>query len=247
MALFATLIAGIALAGVEAGDNQLELQKEEYEDPFVAARDTLLETIFDPKKIGLTSGFGSVVFDVQYLGDDFGLPVYALSFQWNPDLVCAQREGACEHNWRAVLHRAPPPPDRAIDDEFFRPRWRGGHIVGELVELMASDPGQDPISLVEDLEIERLVATSEGCVSVSDHVRSLSERRWISSEADFELKPGDNDTVPVYLHADRLSVTLRHTLGSTSVRDMVPEQDNVAGWALEFMAMLERCWEPLEQ
>jgi hypothetical protein len=237
-----------AIATGQDDEAELDLEAEaESDDRLLRARDALAETILNSASLTFDNAddnYGWNTLHAQYTGDDWAWPVYAFALQWRIDQIC--REGVCDHQWRALMNRAPAAPDADPTAANFRPRWRGMYTTGALELLMEQHPDAEIDELISLLPIEQVETNSDSCDGLIDHLGTFSEVIWLNDETITRLQLPDPDTDQIIfsLHADRMSIDFSSFRGSISSQHLVPETGNVAGWADEFVRLVEPCWQP---
>ncbi|MDG1417044.1 MAG: hypothetical protein P8P99_04525 [Maricaulis sp.] len=202
----------------------------------------LREQIFDPHQLFNESGFLGITVYIEARGDDFDWPVQSVAFRIQRNPRCG--EAVCANSWSARMNRAEPPPNSNTDDENFRPRRRGRHLVSAFYYLKGQEPESTADELLGQLPIEYLQASSADCPPVWEHLQTVAEQNWIEERDLHTIGNTAWETPYITLHADRYNIEIASIQSSSAAYDMVPRHGNIAGWAHELMTALENCWQP---
>lgn len=210
-------------------------QAQQSQPSVFDVRPMVIDVAFDP-----TAYFPSTyardrsVVRIVYTGDDYGWPVYAIAVAEG----CVDQEDrnndACATRLRARMVRSPAPAD------IQRPRQRGLHLLGLLVETGATNPISIRAAL-SDVGTEWLEADLRTCPGAVDGLRRLTEAGW-------PPPPPIDQTLVAYvsglaMHADLVRVEVQHYARRTTYEGWIAD-GSPAAWAVAFAEGLEPCWRP---
>jgi hypothetical protein len=223
-------MAVLAVLGVAPAAQAQQTQPSVFD-----IRPMVIAVAFDPTTYfpSIHAGDRSVV-RIVYTGDDYGWPVYAIAVAEG----CVDQEDrnsdACATRLRARMVRSPAPAD------IQRPRQRGLHLLGLLVETGATDPASIRATL-SDVGTEWLEADLRTCPGAVDALRRLTEAGW-------PPPPLIDQTVEAYvsglvMHADFVRVEVQHFARRTTYHGWIAD-GSPAAWAVAFAGGLEPCWRP---
>jgi hypothetical protein len=244
--LFSTLIWTSEPVDKVDKDSSSQEPNEASDNRLFIARNALAETALNPQHLPIDPDYDGNTLRAQYFGDDWGWPVYAFALEWKIDQVC--REDLCDHQWRALMNRAPAAPDADSSNANFRPRWRGSFTTRVLANLIGQNPSTPLTELIANLPIERVVANSHTCSGQINHLGALAETTWLNEEtiAQLRLPVDTSGRIVIMGHADTVNVEFEGRWGTITSRGLMPEPGNVAGWIDDLIDALEPCWQPRE-
>lgn len=166
---------------------------------------------------------------INYSGDDFGVPVYAIAIvkgcptdrPWRPD---------CLKTRTARMVRAPAPPD------ITRPRQRG-YLLLERIAKEGASTRVDLSARLDRAKLEWMEADIGQCPAAGDVLGQSGQLTWVPSQ----FYTTDPATPPdIVLHADTVEIRFSSSLKSTSYKGIIEGQP--AEWGVALAALLEPCW-----
>ncbi|WP_315764122.1 hypothetical protein [Sphingomonas sp. Y38-1Y] len=195
----------------------------------VEPQETIIKLAFDPARL-----FGNrshALVEIQYLGDDYAFPVYAIAIQRD----CVGKRGPnCQPTLIARMVRAPNA--KTVE----RPRWAGAAIVGRVKQAGAKTADQVALVL-DELELDWLEADLSSCPGAMAVVPDAERAEWVPPAV---TRPKAIRPIEMFLHFDKVTVSFagdytRKTTFSGRIADHLP-----SGWAIRLAAALEPCWRP---
>ncbi|MFN3816623.1 hypothetical protein [Brevundimonas sp.] len=171
---------------------------------------------------------------IVYTGDDYDWPVYAIAVA--EGCVDAEniREDDCASRLRARMVRAPAPADLT------RPRQRGTHLVGRLIERGATSPRQIQTAL-DEIGVEWVEADLRACPEALAALGRSANAVWVP-DAVANPVAGD-ELMALVLHADIVQVEVEQFARVSTYRGWI-DDGSPAAWATDFAGSLESCWAP---
>lgn len=192
-------------------------------------QETIIRLAFDPARLFDRAGHPLV--GIQYLGDDYGYPVYAIALAHG----CTGKRGPdCRPTLIARMVRAP----NASKVE--RPRWAGAAVVNRVKQAGATTP-EEIASALDRLDLEWREVDLSACPAAMAVLPDAAKAEWMPPAM---ANPLQRQPLEMFLHFDTVSVTLsgdytRKTNYSGRIADHLP-----SGWAVRLAAALEPCWRP---
>ena len=168
---------------------------------------------------------------IQYLGDDYGYPVYAIAVRKGcTDADQGEARQTCGRRLTARMIRSPyvgKPP---------RPRTRGQLLFG-VIGRSKPQSDDDLIRLLDNAKIEWLEADIGRCPTAMKHLATGRDLKFSPV-----IDPSAN-SAEIVIHADTITFEVNDYL-TRSRYDGWLKPNSPAAWANDFASSLETCWKP---
>lgn len=224
LCVLATLVAAPAIAE----DDQPLLSMEEVKRTTSVVR----SAAFDPASFFPTSGRALSTVRIEYRGDDYDWPVYAIAVA---RACVGEAARPCATRPLARMTRAPAVPDSD------RLRHRGAALVVALARQGVDTP-EEARSALPSQGVEWLEADLDACPSAKAVLNRVGSIRW-TARAAVDQALSDDPSFDLVLHADTVRVEFEQ-FREISVYDGWLKERSPGAWARSLYEALEPCWGP---